>query len=259
MMDALYIAATGMHAEQAQLDTISNNLANMNTTAYKRSSVTFDDLMYRDSVTSSSSVDRMTNGVMIGMGSGVASIDKDFSVGDLRATDNPLDISIRGLGFIEVDLGNGEYGFTRNGAMKIDADGYLSTVSGERLSGNIQIPQDASDVFIQGNGDVSVRINGEDELLEVGRIELVSFLNPTSLEPTGNNIYLSTEDTGAPIFSVPGEDGTGQLAQGFLEGSNVSLVEEMMSLVVTQRAYEVNSQVIRATDEMMRINNNLRS
>ncbi|MFT4824346.1 MAG: flagellar basal-body rod protein FlgG, partial [Cryomorphaceae bacterium] len=250
MMDALYIAATGMHAEQAQLATISNNLANMNTTAFKKSTVVFDDLMYRDSVTSSSSVDQMTNGVMVGMGSGVASINKDFSVGDLRATDNPLDIAIRGLGFIEVDLGNGEFGFTRSGAMKIDSDGYLSTVSGERLSGNIQIPQDASDIFIQANGDVAVRINGEDELLEVGRIELVSFLSPTSLAPSGNNLYLSTEETGAPIFSVPGEDGTGMLAQGFLEGSNVSLVEEMMSLVATQRAYESNSQVIRATDEM---------
>lgn len=259
MMDALYIAATGMHAEQSQLDTISNNLANMNTTAYKRGNVTFDDLMYRDLISASSAVDRLTNGVMVGMGAGVSSINKDFSVGQLRATDNPLDLAIRGLGFLEVDLGNGEYGFTRSGELKIDGDGYLSTISGYRLSANIQIPQDASDLFIQANGDVAVRIDGEDQLLEVGRIELVNFLNPTSLKATGNNVYTAVEDTSAPIFSVPGEEGTGQLAQGFLEGSNVSLVEEMMSLVVTQRGYGANSQVIRATDEMLRINNNLRS
>jgi flagellar basal-body rod protein FlgG len=259
MMDALYIAATGMHAEQAQLDTISNNLANMNTAAFKRSSVTFDDLLYREAVSSSSAVDRATNSLQVGMGTGIASISKDFSVGDLRATGNPLDVAIRGLGFLEVDLGNGEFGFSRNGSMKVDADGYLAMVSGQRLSTNIQIPPDATDVFIDKEGAVSVRINGEQELLEVGRIELVNFLNPTSLEPIGENLYVSTDESGSPMFSVPGEDGTGGIAQGFLEGSNVNMVEEMMTLVVTQRAYEVNSQVIRATDEMLRINNNLRS
>ena len=259
MMDALYIAITGMHAEQSALDTTSNNLANLNTTAFKRSTVTFDDLLYREAAASSSALDRVTNALQVGMGSGVASIAKDFSVGDLRGTDNPLDLAIRGLGFFEVDMGNGEFGFTRNGAMKIDADGYLSTVSGHRLSANIAIPPDSTDVFIQSTGEVSVRITGEDELMEVGRIELVNFLDPTSLEPVGDNLYVATEDAGSPMFSMPGEDGVGELAQGFLEGSNVNMVEEMMNLMITQRAYEVNSQVIRATDEMLRINNNLRS
>jgi len=259
MLDALYIAATGMHAELTQLDTISNNLANLNTTAFKRSSVSFDDLVYRDAVSASSLLDRIDGPVKIGMGTGIASITKDFSAGDLQSTGNSLDLAIRGQGFLEVDLGNGEYGFTRNGTLQIDADGYLAMVSGQRLSANIQIPTDVSDVLIQSDGSVFARIEGEENLLELGRLELASFLNPTSLEAIGGNLYIPTSNTGVVTFSTPGEDGAGQLAQGFLEGSNVSLVNEMMSLVVTQRAYEVNSQVIRAVDEMLRINNNLRS
>lgn len=259
MLEALYIAATGMHAEQTQLDTLSNNLANMNTTAFKRSTVSFDDLMYRDALSTSSAADLQNNSMRMGMGAGVASITKDFSVGDLRATDNPLDLAIRGAGFLEVDLGNGDFGFTRNGGLKIDGDGYLATLNGQRLSANIQVPPDATDIQVKGNGDVSVRIDGSDQFLQIGRIELVDFINPTSLEAIGDNLYIANEKTGAPIFTVPGENGTGELAQGFLEGSNVNLVEEMMNLVITQRAYEVNSQVIRATDEMLRINNNLRS
>jgi len=258
MLDALYIAATGMHAELAQLDTISNNLANLNTTAFKKSSVSFDDLMYRDAAASASALDRETGQMKTGLGAGIAGITKDFGVGDLRATDNPLDIAIRGLGFLEVDTGNGQTAYTRNGALKIDSDGYLATVGGQRLTGNIQVPPDSTDVFIAADGAVSVRVSGDEKLQEIGRIELASFLNPTSLEAVGDNLYVPTEETGGLAMAAPGEDGTGQLAQRFLEGSNVSLVTEMMALVVTQRAYEVNSQVIRAADEMLRINNNLR-
>jgi flagellar basal-body rod protein FlgG len=259
MLDALYIAATGMHAELTQLDAISNNLANLNTTGFKRSSVSFDDLVYRDALSVSSVLDRVDGPIKIGMGSGVASIVKDFSAGDLQSTGNSLDLAIRGQGFLEVDLGNGEYGFTRNGTLQIDADGYLAMVSGQRLSANLQIPSDATDILIEPDGSVSVRIADEENLMDIGRIELASFLNPTSLEAIGDNLYITTQNTGVITFSAPGEDGTGQLVQGFLEGSNVNLVNEMMSLVVTQRAYEVNSQVIRAVDEMLRINNNLRS
>ena len=257
MLDALYIAATGMHAELAQLDTISNNLANLNTTAFKKSNVSFDDLMYRDAA-AASELDQATGQMKSGLGAGIAGITKDFSIGDLRATENPLDVAIRGLGFLEVDSGNGQTAYTRNGALKIDSDGYLATVSGQRLTANIQIPPDSTDVFIAADGTVSVRVSGEEKLLEVGRIEVASFLNPTSLEAVGENLYVPTEETGGLTLSTPGEDGTGQLAQRFLEGSNVNLVSEMMSLVVTQRAYEVNSQVIKAADEMLRINNNLR-
>ncbi len=259
MLDALYIAATGLHAEMTQLDAISNNLANLNTTAFKRSNVSFDDLVYRDAVSAGSALNREGAQMRIGMGTGVAGVVKDFSVGDLRPTDNPLDIAIRGLGFLEVDMGNGEYGFTRSGALKIDSEGYLATVNGYRLSANLQVPADATDIYVAPDGTVSVRVDGEAELFEIGQIELATFLNPTSLEALGANLFLPTEDTSGLMLSAPGEDGTGSLAQGFLEGSNVSLVNEMMSMVVTQRAYEVNSQVIRAVDEMLRINNNLRS
>ena len=257
MIDALYIAATGMHAELAQLDTISNNLANLNTTAFKKSNVSFDDLMYRDAATASE-LDRVTGQMQSGLGAGIAAITKDFSVGDLRATENALDVAIRGLGFLEVDSGNGQTAYTRNGALKIDAEGYLATVSGQRLTANIQVPADTTDIQITPDGAVSVRVSGEDGLVDIGRIEIASFLNPTSLEAIGENLYIPTEQSGGLSMSTPGEDGTGQLAQRFLEGSNVNLVSEMMSLVVTQRAYEVNSQVIRAVDEMLRINNSLR-
>jgi len=258
MLDALYIAISGMQAELTQLDTISNNLANLNTTAFKRSNVSFDDLVYRDAIASAADLNRTDGNSRVGMGAGVSSIAKDFSVGDLMATENPLDIAIRGLGFLEVDTGNGEYAFTRSGALKLDSDGYLVTMNGERLSANIQVPADATDIYIAQDGAVSARLNGESSLLEIGQIELASFLNPTSLEPIGANLYRATENTGGMTIAKPGEDGTGFLAQGFLEGSNVNLVSEMMNLVVTQRAYSANSQVIRAVDEMLQINNNLR-
>ncbi|MDP4916254.1 MAG: flagellar hook-basal body complex protein, partial [Haliea sp.] len=154
--------------------------------------------------------------------------------------------------------GNGEYGFTRAGSLKVDSDGYLATVAGQRLSANIQVPPDTTSIQIAPDGVVSARINGGADPLDIGQLELVNFLNPTSLEAIGNNLYRATEDTGGLTFSKPGNDGVGFVSQGFLEGSNVNLVTEMMNLVVTQRAYSVNSQVIRAVDEMLQINNSLR-
>jgi flagellar basal-body rod protein FlgG len=258
MIDALYIAISGMQSELTQLNTISNNLANMNTTAFKKSTVSFDDLVYRDVINSAGRMDRMGANMRVGMGSGVSSVLKDFSVGDLLATENPLDIAIRGQGFFEVNLGNGEYGFTRAGSLKVDSDGYLATVGGQRLSANIQVPPDTTNIQIAPDGVVSARINGGANPLDIGQLELVNFLNPTSLEAIGNNLYRTTEDTSGLTFSKPGNDGVGFVSQGFLEGSNVNLVTEMMNLVVTQRAYSVNSQVIRAVDEMLQINNSLR-
>jgi len=259
MLDALYVAASGMHAELTQLDVISNNLANLNTAAFKRSTVSFDDLVYRDAVSSSSALDRVYSQMQVGMGSGVAAISRDFSSADLIPTGNPLDLAIQGQGFMEVVLGNGEYAFTRNGALRIDSDGYLETTSGHRLANNIQIPPDATDIYIAETGEVRVRIEDEQEFFEVGQIELANFINPSSLEAIGENLFIATDDSSGLMIANPGETGFGKLAQGFMESSNVNLVNEMMTLVVTQRAYEVNSQVIRAVDEMLRINNSLRS
>ena len=259
MLDALYVAASGMHAELTQLDVISNNLANLNTAAFKRSTVSFDDLVYRDAVSSSSALNRVYGQMQVGMGSGVSAISRDFSSGDLIPTSNPLDVAIQGPGFLEVVLGNGEYAFTRNGSLRVDTDGYLETAGGQRLASNIQIPPDATDIFISDTGEVAVRIGDEQELFDIGQIELANFINPSSLEAIGENLFIATDDSSGLMIASPGETGFGNLAQGFLESSNVNLVNEMMTLVVTQSAYEVNSQVIRAVDEMLRVNNSLRS
>lgn len=254
MLDALYIAATGMHAEQTQLESISNNLANMNTTAYKSSAVSFDDLLYRPVVDNNGNPANHS----LGMGSSVSSVVKNFTVGDLQATQRSLDIAIRGNGFLEVDLGNGETAYTRNGNLALDENGYLTTATGYKLSNLVQIPPDATGIEIMNDGTVNVRLNNQDETIEVGQIELSLFMNQTGLAPVGESLYLSTQESGDVIYSYAGEEGAGEVAQGFLEGSNVDLIAEMNNLVITQRAYQVNSQVIKAADEMLQINNSLR-
>lgn len=259
MLDSIYIAATGLHAEQAHIDSISNNLANLNTTAFKKNRVSFDDLMYRDVTEASSAIDRQDQVISQGMGSSISSTGKDFSVGDLKQTDNPMNVAIRGKGFLEVELENGEAAYTRTGTFRVDADGFLQTTSGYRLASHILIPPDASEMVIDKDGAVKVRLDNSAKMVEVGNLDVVNFLNPTGLEAGGDNLYMETEQSGRPIFSRPGESGTGTLAQGFLESSNVDLVEELLELVVAQRGYEVSSQVIRVSDEILRINNNLRS
>ena len=257
MIDALYIAATGMQAEQNQLENISNNLSNINTTAYKAGNVSFDDLLYKPIVDGVGSAQSANNNV--GMGTAVTSIIKDFSVGDLQATQRSLDIALQGNGFIEVDLGNGEYAYTRSGNLAVDTDGYLTTAKGYRLSNNIQLPPDARSLKIDKDGTVTVQVDGKTDPIDVGQIEISMFMNPTGLKAIGENLYLASEASGTPIYATAGENGASEIAQGFLEGSNVDMVAEMMNLVVTQRAYQVNSQIIRAADQMLEINNNLRS
>jgi len=257
MIEALYIAATGMHVEQTNIDTISNNLANLNTAAFKKSRVSFDDLMYRDMSNSIASIDQSSR-MKIGMGAAISQISKDFTPGPVRGTENPLDIAIKGQGFIEVEMENGEVAYTRNGALQVLNSGYLATSDGFQLVGNIQIPPDASEILISRDGLVQVRVNNDDKLYEVGSMELANFMNSSGLNPIGNNLFLATEDSGVAYYSEPGQNGTGVVEQGFLEGSNVDLIQEMIDLVIAQRAYEVNSKVIKAADEMLRINNNLR-
>lgn|SRR3990167_9207013 len=257
MIDALFIAATGMKAEQTQIDNISNNLANINTNAYKKSRVGFEDLMYRDMTAETSMIDRMSGQMVAGLGTSVSAVTRDFQAGDLKATQNPLDVAIDGAGFLEVTLENGEYAYTRNGALKINQDGFLTTIDGKLLSGNIQVPSDATALKILQNGAVQANIGTEE--VDVGQLELASFTNVDNLRPIGEGLFAPTEQSGPALYSEPGTNGTGATMQGFLEASNVNLVEEMLSLVVAQRAYEVNSQIVRASDEIMQINNNLRS
>ena len=259
MLESLYIASTGMHAEQTHLNAISNNLANLNTTAYKKSSVHFSDLLYIDNYQSSSHLSQTLGSVKRGLGTSVAAMNKDFSIGDLKGTGNPMHLAIRGQGFFEVDVGNGTSAYTRNGNFKIDEEGFIATVDGFRLMPNIQIPPDATEVVITKNGVVQAQLQEGDDLMELGQIELANFVNVTGLEPLGNGLYGETDASGVPGFTKPNEFGVGDLAQGYLEASNVDLVTELLELVIAQRGYEVNSQVIRATDEMLKIGNNLRS
>lgn len=254
MLDSLYIAATGMHAQQSHLDIISHNLANTNTTAFKKSKVDFSDLLYRadnQSIASESNV--------AGAGAAVARISKDFQSGDLKQTNDPLNIAIRGRGFIEVELKNGEVAYTRNGALKIDQEGYLETIDGYKLNAQIQIPPDSKNLLIDNAGLVTAEVDGETDPIVVGQLELANFYNEAGLSPVGNNLYLQTEESGVPTVIRPGEFGGGEIAQGYLEASNVDMASELLELVITQRAYEVNSKVIMASDEILKINNNLRS
>lgn len=259
MLDALYIASTSLHAQQDNINGISNNLANVNTPAFKKSRAMFDDLMYREPISSSSALQRVRDNMQVGMGAGVMDNSKVFTVGDLRPTENALDIAIRGKGFIEIELENGELAYTRTGSLRIDAEGYIETKSGDRLSSRIQVPPDASQIVIDETGVVLAKIGQQDALLDIGNIDLVNFLNTSSLRSAGEGVYLATDNSGPAMYSTPGDDGAGTLVQGFLEASNVDMIEELTELVLAQRAYQVNSQVIRASDEMMQTVNNLRS
>lgn len=258
MLDALYVASTGMHAQQTNIEAISNNLSNVSTPGYKKSRVIFDDLIYREPVGQVSELRRAGQNLEMGVGIGVVNNSKIFTVGDLRATQSNLDLAIRGNGFIELELENGEMAYTRLGALQVNSDGYLEAKNGYRLSSNIQIPPDASEIFISTEGVVEVVAGADRERLEIGRIEIANFMSDSSLESVGQSLYLETEASGPAIYSAAGDNGAGTFAQGFVEASNVDLVEEMLELVIAQRAYSASSQVVRASDEMMQITNNLR-
>jgi flagellar basal-body rod protein FlgG len=258
MSESLYIAATGMHAQQTQLDVIANNLANTNTTAFKKSRVDFGDLMYHSSAneTRSSLTSDVTN--PIGVGTSPSQVGKIFSTGEAKKTERPLDLAILGDGFFEVVMPDGSYGYTRSGAMKQNSDGMLTTMDGHPLSSFIQIPDDATEIAIKSDGTVLVNIAGEDDPTEIGNIELAKFLSPRNLNPLGDNLYMPSEKSGSATYGVPGEDGNGAIAQGYLESSNVKLIEELTNMILAQRIYEINSKVVQASDEVMGIVNNMR-
>jgi flagellar basal-body rod protein FlgG len=258
MIDSLYIGATGMHAQQANVDVISNNLANVNTSGFKRSRVTFEDLLYRD-VTRAAGLDGAPDPAnRTGSGVSVSGIGKIFLQGDLKKTDVPLDIAIQGEGLYEIILPDGSTAYSRDGHLQVNQDGYLSTADGHALKGNIQIPPDTQELIVQPDGTVLARVPGETNPVELGQIELTRFANPSALLAQGNNLYVAAPGAGEPLTAKPGEEGMGLLQQGSLESSNVKLIEEMISLIVAQRAYEVNSKVVQASDEMLGMSNNLR-
>jgi flagellar basal-body rod protein FlgG len=253
-MRSLQIAKTGMEAQQTQLDHISNNLANSATNGYKRSHAVFEDLMYqtlRQSGAASTEQTTVPTGLQVGLGTRAVATSRQFSQGSLQQTTNNLDVAVKGQGFFQIQMPDGTTGYTRDGAFQVDAQGQLVTNNGYTVQPGITIPANAQSVTIAADGVVSVLIPGQTLPQQVGQLQLASFVNPSGLEPRGQNLYAETASSGTPNAGAPGSNGLGQLAQGFVEGSNVNVVEELVSMIQTQRAYELNSKAIQTSDQML--------
>lgn len=261
MIRSLWIGSTGMRAQELNVDVIANNLANVNTTGFKKGRADFQDLLYQvlRAPGSPSSVDTMIpTGVQLGAGVRPAAVQKVFLQGDLRNTENPFDMAVEGDGFFQILLPNGLIAYSRAGDFKLDRDGRFVTSDGYPLDPQIAIPDDTTSVTVGTDGTVSVQVAGQPAPQEIGNVELVKFLNPAGLQAIGRNLFLETDASGAPIPGIPGEQGLGTIAQGYLETSNVSVVEEMVNMITAQRAYEINSQSVRTSDEMLQLANNLK-
>ena len=258
MIDSLYIAASGMHAQQLNVDVIANNLANVSTGGFKKNRVSFEDLLYRDVAKANGLVGSSDAVYRLGVGTAISGAGKVFTQGDLKKTDAPLDVAVRGQGFFEVVLPDGSYGYTRSGSFQINKNGFLTTADGNALKASVQVPSDAKEIVVQPDGQVLASIPGEKNMVAIGQIELANFVNPSGLNPLGDNLYQPTENSGQVSYGKPSDVGFGSLSQGFIESSNVKLVEEMINLIVAQRAYEINSKVVQASDELLTMSNNLR-
>ncbi|TPV95499.1 MAG: flagellar basal-body rod protein FlgG [Myxococcales bacterium FL481] len=260
MIRALSTAATGMEAQQQRIDITANNLANVNTTGFKKSRASFQDLLYqtvRAPGTSAAQGVQVPTGLQIGQGVRTVSSQKIYTGGDFAQTGNQLDIAIEGGGFFQVSLPGGELVYSRAGNMTLNSEGQVVTQDGYPLEPAVSIPQDATSVTIGSDGTVSVIQAGQPAATEVGQIQLAGFLNPAGLDSIGRNFYRQTSASGDPQVGPPGIQGLGTLSQGSLEMSNVKVVEEMISLISSQRAYEVNSKVIKAADEMLQTTSNV--
>lgn len=260
MIRAMRTAATGMKAQQMNVDNIAHNLANVNTAGFKKSRVEFQDLFYeRTKLAGNPTASGMDgpSSLEIGYGTIPVSTQRMFSQGELVSTGNPLDLAVKGDGFFRISLPEGGDAYTRDGSFKITADGTLMTSDGYTLDPDIAIPSDASQVNISPDGIVSVTVADDATPIAVGQIELVRFVNPAGLRAMGQNLFEVTPASGEAIPGVPASEGYGRLSQGYLEVSNVNIVEEMIALIAAQRAYEVNSKSIKTSEEMMTMANNL--
>ena len=261
MVRSLFTAATGMIAQQTQVDVTSHNIANVNTMGYKKNRDEFADLMYQVmsyAGTPTSTTTTHPTGIEVGLGVRPQAITKIHSQGYFKETGNNLDMVIAGNGFFQVQMPDGTTAYTRNGAWKLDSDGNIVNDDGLQLVPNITIPADATQISIGIDGTVSVLQPGAQEMQQVGQIEIVNFINPAGLHSSGDNLFLETGASGAPIIGIAGQDGLGQIKQGFVEMSNVQLVEEMTELITGQRAYEANSKAITTSDAMLQTTNELK-
>ncbi len=260
-MRALFSAASGMYAQQLNIDTIANNLANVNTAGFKKAKVEFQDLIYQTMrAAGSSSLAGIVVPTELQVGHGVrpVTVHKNFSQGAPQATENPLDIAILGNGFFQITMPDGTIAYSRDGTFKINNEGSVVTSDGYYLEPEIAIPIDTTSINIANDGTVSVLVVGSTEPQNIGQIELAKFINPGGLKNIGQNLYIPTEASGEPILGTPGQEGLGQLNQGYIESSNVQVVEEMVNMIVAQRAYELNSKSIRTSEEMLQMANNIK-
>ncbi len=260
MLRALYTATTGMEAQQLNIDTIAHNLANINTSGFKQRKAQFQDLLYQNirqaGAANTASTDIPT-GLQVGLGTKPIATEVIFTQGDFAATNNPLDLVIQGQGFFQIRQVNGQIAYTRNGSFHLNRDGQLVTADGDPLDPQITIPLDQVGITIGSDGTVSVVQAGQTQPQQVGRVEIALFQNPAGLQNIGKNLFQPTQASGDPVTGTPGENGLGTLESGFTEQSNVSVVEEMVNMIISQRAYEANSKVIRSADEMLSQTNNV--
>ena len=260
MLRAMYTAASGMEAQQLNIDNIAHNLANINTSGFKARRTQFQDLMYqniRQAGASNTATTEIPVGIQVGLGTKPVATEVVFIQGDFANTKEPLDIVIEGQGFFQVLLTTGQIAYTRNGNFTMNRDGNVVTSDGDLLDPQITIPEDQVGITVGKDGTVTVKIAGETEPQTVGRIELALFQNPSGLESIGRSLFIPTQASGEAITGTPGEDGLGTLLAGFVEQSNVSVVEEMVNMIISQRAYEANSKVIRTSEEMFSQANNV--
>ncbi len=261
-MQSLSIAATGMMAQQLNVEVISNNVANMSTAGFKRQKATFQDLMYQDlkrvGSTSSDAGTIVPAGVQVGMGVRTAAVTRITAQGNLDITENNYDLAIQGRGYFRIQMPSGDDAFTRAGNFSTSSTGQLVTADGYTVQPGITIPSNAIDVSINAQGLVQVTLAGQTDPQTVGQLELASFQNPAGLDPLGDNLFMESAASGTPTTGNPASDGFGSLLQGYLETSNVNAVSEITNLITAQRAYEMNAKMITATDEMLSVTSNLR-
>ncbi len=254
MINSLWVAKTGMQAQQTQLDVISHNLANVSTNGFKRGQAVFEDLIYqnlRQVGANSSEQSQLPTGLQLGLGVRTVATSRNFSQGNLQQSSNNLDLAINGAGFFQVQNPDGTTGYTRDGAFQVNAQGQLVTSGGYLVSGGITIPADARSVTISNSGQVSVVQGTNAAPTVVGNLELATFINPAGLEPRGQNLYTETAASGNPTTGAPGANGLGPVLQGYVETSNVNVVQELVTMIQTQRAYEMNSKAIQTSDQML--------